>query len=129
MTNPVKLILPDIEISIIKDTLGLIARSGILISLIWVAKILVALKSKPLMILVGPQEATKEILIKNFFDTLIDSDHYRYQTMMGHPLWANKTRDVASYTMAHSRFNTFKLEAMIEEAGLLINRDRFFLPN
>ena len=85
MTNPVKMIPPDIEISIIKDTLGLIARSGIFISLIWVAKILVALKSKPLMILVGPQEAAKEILIKNFFDTLIDSDHYRYQTMMGHP--------------------------------------------
>jgi hypothetical protein len=47
--------------------------------------------------------------------------------MMGHPWWANKTRDVASYPMAHSRFNTFKLEAMIEEAGLLINRDRFFI--
>jgi len=127
MSKQEKIIHPDVELTLIEDTLAQVSRTGLSIPPIWVANFLVALKSKPLIILAGPPESAKEALVEGFGNVLTGNDSYRYQTMMGHPWWATKTRDIATYTRTQSQFNTFKLEILIEEAGLPENRDRFFI--
>jgi hypothetical protein len=118
---------PDVELTLIEDTLAQLSRSGLSIPSIWVANLLVAFKSKPLIVLAGPSESAKETLVESFSRVLTGSDSYRYQTMMGHPWWATDTRDIATFTQMQSRFNTLKLEPMLEEARLPENQDKFFI--
>jgi hypothetical protein len=117
----------DVELAIINDTLAQIARSGISITSIWVANFLVALKSKPLILLTGPTESAKETLVNCFSNILTMGNFYQFQTMMGHPWWASHTSDVVTYTRFQSRFNTLKLESIIEEASLPQNKGRYFI--
>lgn len=118
---------PDVELTLIGDALAQISRSGLSITPIWVANFLVALKSKPLIILAGPPDSAKETLVEGFSCALTGRNSYQYQPMLGHPWWANNTHDIATYTQTQSRFLSLKLEAMIEEAGLPENHDRFFI--
>jgi hypothetical protein len=118
---------PDIELTLIEDTLTQISWAGLSITPVWVANFLVALKSKPLIILAGPPESEKDTLVEGFSRVLTGSNSYQYQKMLGHPWWASQTCDVAAYTQAQSQFNTIKLETIIEEAGLPENFDRFFI--
>jgi hypothetical protein len=127
MSKQDNVIPPDVELMLIEDILTQISRSGLSITPIWVSNFLVALKSKPLIILTGPPESAKETLVDGFSTVLIGSDPYQYQTMVGHPWWASQTRDIATYTQTQSRFNTLKLETMIEEARISENQDRFFI--
>lgn len=122
-----RLITLDDELSLIKDSLAQLSQSGLPVTPIWVANILVAFKSKPLILLVGPPESAKEVIVESFFSILTGTETYQYQTMIGHPWWAAQTLDVVTYTMAQSRLNTLKLECMIEEARLPENRDRLFI--
>ena len=121
------LIPPNDEHTLIIDTLALISQSGLSIPPIWVANFLVALKSKPLIILIGSLEASKEILVKAFCNVLTGNDSSRYQAMTGHPWWANRNENIATYTDMQSRLNSFKLETMLDEAGLPENQDRYFI--
>lgn len=118
---------PDVELTFINNTLTQIIQSGISIMPIWVANFLVALKSKPLILLTGAMESSKEILVNRFSNILTQGNVYQYQSMIGHPWWASHTSDVVTYTRAQSRFNTLKLESIIEEASLPQNKDRYFI--
>jgi hypothetical protein len=118
---------PDIELTLIEDTLAQISRSSFSVPRIFVANFLVALKSKPLIILASPPDTAKETIVEAFSTVLIGNDSTRYQAMTGHPWWANQTEDVATYTATQSRFNTLKLESILEEAGLSENQGRFFI--
>ena len=108
----------DPEITLLDDTQEQLHQQGFSLPRVWTANFLVALKSKPLMILIGPPEAEKEALVEGFSKVLMGRDSYQYQPMLGHPWWASQTADVATFTQTQSRFNTLKLEIMIEEAGL-----------
>ena len=70
------------------------------------------------MILIGPREAEKEALVESYCQVITGGGSNQYQPMVGHPWWASQTADVAMFTQTQSRFNTLKLEMMIEEAGL-----------
>ena len=117
----------DGELTIINDTLTQIKQSGISITPILVANFLVAIKSKPLILLTGAMESAKEILVKCFSTILTLGNYFQYQTMMGHPWWASNTPKVVNYTRAQSRLNTLKIESIIEEASFPKNRDRYFI--
>lgn len=118
---------PDGELAIINNTLAQIIQSGFLITPIWVANFLVALKSKPLILLTGTAESAKEILVNCFSNVLTMGNIYHYQTMLGHPWWASNPSEVVTYNRVQSRFNTLKLESIIEEASLPQNRDQYFI--
>lgn len=117
----------DIELNIINNTLAKIEQSGISTTPIWVGNLLVALKSKPLILLTGLMESAKETMVNCFSNILTMGNLYQYQTMLGHPWWASNNAEGDTLTRAHSRFNTLKLESIIEEASLPQNKDRYFV--
>jgi len=119
----------DPEITLLNDTREQLHKQGFSLPRVWTANFLVALKSKPLMILIGPPEAEKDALVEGFSKVMMGRDSYQYQPMLGHPWWASQTADVATFTQTQSRFNTLKLEMMIEEAGLPGNLDRLYVAN
>jgi hypothetical protein len=102
---------------------------GFLLPRVWTVNFLVAFKSKPLMILIGPREAEKEALVESYCHVITGGGSNQYQPMVGHPWWASQTADVAMFTQTQSRLNTIKLEMMNEEAGLPGNRDQFYIAN
>lgn len=118
---------PGPEIMLLDDVQVLLHQQGFSIPRIWAANFFVAFKSKPHMLLIGPPEAEKEVLVECFGKVLTGGDSYQFQSMIGHPWWASQTMDVATFTQTQSRFNTFKLELMIEEAGQPGNQDRLFI--
>lgn len=119
----------DPEIKLLNEVEEQLRQRGFLLSRVWTVNFLVAIKSKPLMILIGPREAEKEALVESYCQVITGGGSNQYQPMVGHPWWASQTADVAMFTRTQSLFNTLKLEMMIEEAGLPANRNRFFVAN
>src|SRR3990172_7730118 len=87
----------------------------------------VALKSKPLAILIGPAQSGKIALVQSLAQVLTGGDPLRCQMMVGHAWWAGASREVALFTEAQTRFNTDKILALIEEAWKPENANRVFL--
>ncbi|OJX40273.1 MAG: hypothetical protein BGO78_14995 [Chloroflexi bacterium 44-23] len=118
---------PDLELLLIEETINQleVGHSGYIRNL--VINFLIALKSKPFIILTGPPESAKEKLVEDFNNILIGKDTHQYQTMIGHPWWAAKSINVIENIRFQSRFNTFKLELLLEEAVLFHNKNRIFI--
>lgn len=119
----------DPEIMLLNRVDEQLSQCGFLLPRVWTVNFLVAFKSKPLMILIGPREAEKGALVESYCHVITGGGSNQYQPMVGHPWWASQTTNVAMFTETQSRFNTLKLEMMIEEAGLPENRDRFYIAN
>lgn len=89
-----------------------------------VISLYVGLKSKPLTLLVGPEHAGKIAMLRCLGQVLTGGDTLRAQFMPGHAWWAGQTGNVALYTNAQTRLNTFKLLALLEEAHMPENREQ-----
>jgi hypothetical protein len=103
------------------QTAGLRADRAAVISLY------VALKSKPLTLLVGPQRAGKVAVLRCLGHALTSGESLYAQFMPGHAWWAGQTGNVGLYTQAQTRLNTFKLLTLLDEAHAPENRERVLL--
>ncbi len=92
-----------------------------------VANFYVALKSKPLSLLVGQAHSGKIALIRCFAGMLFGSDSLHCQMMVGHPWWAGRSGDVALCTHAQARLNTEKIWALVEDASQPENANHLFI--
>ena len=72
----------------------------------------VALRSKPIAVLVGPGGSGKEALASRVADAIVGRRAEKHQVLAGHPWWA---REKVGAT-AHARWNELKLDALIAEA-------------
>ena len=77
----------------------------------------VALKSKPVAILVGPAGSGKLAAARALGARLAAADGMCFQEMMGHPWWASRSAGVALFTEAQQRFNHEKVQALLEESA------------
>ena len=75
----------------------------------------IALKSKPVAILVGPAGSGKLAAGRALGSRLAKADDTCFQQMVGHAWWASRSAGVALFTEAQQRFNREKMLAMIEE--------------
>ncbi len=92
-----------------------------------IVNLYVSLKSKPMAILTGAAHSGKSEMVRSLAQFLADGDPIRSQMMNGHAWWAEKTRDVAFFIEAQTRFNTVKMLAVIEEAWQPENTNRVFV--
>jgi len=92
-----------------------------------VINLYIALKSKPLVILVGPAESGKQALVQGISQILSGGGYDQYQDLTGHPWWANYKESQAALTELHTRLLTEKLFAILEEAMLPGNRSQIFM--
>jgi hypothetical protein len=98
-----------------------------------VVNLYVALKSKPLVILYGPNGGGKICLIEQLSSFVkpgkdracLDSPHF--QKLQGHPWWAENSQNIAVFTDANTRFNSNKLLYIISEAWRPENKQQLFL--
>jgi hypothetical protein len=94
-----------------------IIDAGILLKPTTIVNLYVSLKSKPLAILVGPKNSGKDIFIKSFSRLLIrNNDLSRCQFMIGHPWWADRSKNIKSLNHLHTHFNAEKLWQLFEDA-------------
>ncbi|HLB48063.1 MAG TPA: hypothetical protein VJL59_13740 [Anaerolineales bacterium] len=104
-----------------------VAQAGVRTDPMSIVNFYVALKSKPLAILIGPAQSGKIALVQSLAQVLTGGDPLRCQMMVGHAWWAGASREVALFTEAQTRFNTDKILALIEEAWKPENVNRVFL--
>jgi hypothetical protein len=104
------------EEEIVAGLLQAVAEAGIRADPEEVVNFYVALKSKPLAILMGPAGSGKVALVQSFARVLVGDDPFRYQPMVGHARWASGSPNVTLFTEAQTRFNDDKLLSLIEEA-------------
>lgn len=83
----------------------------------------VALKSKPMALLVGPPGSGKNVVIRCLAEVLTRGNPLRCQLMAGHAWWAEQTGHVAQFATGQARFNDQKLLSLIEEALQPENRN------
>jgi len=87
----------------------------------------VALKSKPMAILIGPMNSGKITVVESLMRVLAGSETIQCQKMDGHAWWAAKSGNVALFTDAQTRFNTTKILSLVEEALQPENANRVFI--
>jgi 5-methylcytosine-specific restriction protein B len=92
-------------------------ENGVSVDQIEIANFYVALKSKPLTVLVGPPLSGKEAMAQCLAQMFNDQDRLHIQLLTGHPWWAGRDDQAASHTRLHTRFLTEKILAFIEEAS------------
>lgn len=88
-----------------------------------IVNLYVALKSKPMALLVGPAGSGKNVVIRCLAEVLAGGNPLRCQLMAGHAWWAEQTGHVAQFATGQARFNDQKLLSLIEEALQPENRD------
>jgi hypothetical protein len=93
-----------------------VADAGVRTHTVDIVNCYVAVKSKPLAILIGPSQSGKTVLVRSLAQALTGGDPFRRQIMEGHVGWASRTGDVALFIAAHERLNSAKILALIEEA-------------
>ncbi|MDD2695031.1 MAG: hypothetical protein PHD58_03805 [Anaerolineales bacterium] len=86
----------------------------------------VALKSKPMAILIGPGQSGKIAAVQCLAHLLM-GDHRHCQMMIGHPWRFEKSEMVAWFAEVHERFTTQKLLGLIEEAWHPDNARQVFI--
>lgn len=99
----------------IVSILELLGQAGVQSSPLDVVTFFVALKAKPLVILVGPGGTGKVLLVRNVARALACRDNFRYQEMVGHAWWSSGSTMLAQ---AQARFNVEKVLALAEETLL-----------
>jgi hypothetical protein len=82
----------------------------------------VALKAKPVVVLVGPAGNGKRALARGVAEAIVGQSVDQCQALTGHPWWATGP-DGAT---AHTRWNEIKLDALAEEAAEPKNRHRAY---
>jgi len=92
-----------------------------------VTNLYVGLKSKPLTILVGPNNTGKIASVQNLAIGLIGNDPLRFQMMVGHAWWANQCADIIKFTEAQTRWNSSKILELIQEANQPENAQRIYI--
>ncbi len=89
----------------------------------------VSLKSRPLVILSGPKDSPKEILIQCLARLLFGQDCYQCQTLAGHPWWAEETTNTPFFVQIQNSFNSQKIYYLLKEALQPKNVERVFLTS
>jgi len=87
----------------------------------------VALKSKPLLIVSGPERNGKVAAVQALARLLTASAAPQLQEMVGHPWWASGCRDRGMLAEAQRRFNANKIQALLEEASRPGNSRHLFM--
>ena len=117
----------DAEARLVIDLAKAVATTGICADQKTIINLYVALKSKPLAILVGPDQTGKIALVQYLAKSLVDNHYSRCQIVAGHPWWASTCDNVAAHVETHTRFATEKMLAVIEEASQPENRQSVFI--
>ncbi|GEM_PF-124702 len=86
----------------------------------------VALKSKPLAILIGPSESGKLALVQSLVSVL-GGESLHCQILDGHAWWAGQTGNVGLFAEAQTRLIAGKILALIEEAWQPENAQRVLI--
>lgn len=124
----IKISSPDREKLLTDRLVQEIVSAGIPIKPTTIVNFYVSLKSKPLAILVGPQNSGKVNFIKAFSRFLIrDNNLLRYQFMIGHPWWANQSSNITSLGHLHAQFNAEKLWQLFEDAWKQENEKNLYI--
>ncbi len=117
------------EVELLSKYSSSILQAGISLKKSEVVNFYVALKSRPLVILAGPENSKKEILIQCLTRLLFGKDCYQCQMLTGHPRWAEKTGNSPLFVQFHTRFNSEKIFSLLEEALEPENSQRVFLAS
>lgn len=123
-TTPLEAVRPGDEQRAIATILDLVGQAGVQASPLDVVTFFVALKAKPLVILVGPGGKGKVSLVRNTARALAGGDDFRYQEMVGHAWWSSGCTMLAQ---AQARFNVEKVLAFAEETLLCRDSGRLRL--
>ena len=118
---------PDTEYAIVTRLMRTATDAGLRANPIAVINFYVALKSKPLTILAGPEQSGKIALIWSLAQVLTGGNRLQCQMMVGHAWWAERSSDVSFGARTQTRFNTEKIFALIEEALQPANSQRVYL--
>lgn len=118
---------PDPEYAIVTRLIRTATDAGLRANPIAVINLYVALKSKPLTILAGPEQSGKIALVWSLAQVLTGGDRLQCQMMIGHAWWAERSSDVSFGARTQTRFNTEKIFALIEEALQPANSQRVYL--
>lgn len=92
-----------------------------------IVNLYVSLKSKPLLLMVGPPGTGKRAAAEKVARVLVGGDAVRYQSMLGHAWWAEGSSQLGTFTQLQTRFNTLKIFSLIEEACQLDNGNQVFV--
>jgi len=124
----IRISLPDQEKLLVDRLVQEIVDSGIPLNSATIVNLYVSLKSKPLAILVGPQNSSKDAFIKTFSRLFIrDNDILRFQFMTGHPWWAERSKNIKSLGHLHTQFNAEKLWQLFEVAWRQENEKSLYI--
>lgn len=88
-----------------------------------IVNLYVALKSKPMALLVGPSGSGKSVIVRCLAEVLTGGNPLQCQLMAGHAWWAEQTGNVGLFATGQARLNDQKLLLLIEEASQPENRD------
>ncbi|HLE52902.1 MAG TPA: hypothetical protein VI755_12620 [Anaerolineales bacterium] len=86
----------------------------------------VALKSKPMVILTGP-EGSGKIAAVQCMSRILMGDCAQCQLMVGHPWAFAKSENLTMFTEVYTRYNTEKLLSLMAEAWLPEHLQRIFI--
>lgn len=76
----------------------------------------VALKTRPFVIIAGPNDVDKMSLAQGFAEALVGRPSLQWCSLQAHPWWATHTGDASYLAVAHARFNALKLLDFVEAA-------------
>jgi hypothetical protein len=119
--------LVDPEEELVSYLVQFVSHAGICSDPVSIINFYVALKSKPLAILAGPEQTGKIAMVQCLARVLMGADCLQCQMMAGHPWSAAKSGNVAFFTGIHTRYNSEKLLCLIEEAWQPEHSDKVFI--
>ena len=95
---------------------------------ILLANLFIALKTKPLAILAGPEASGKEVLVEKLVSILSGrgKNKLQLQKLTGHPWWA-RGDNLAGLVEIQTRFTSEKVMSIFEEVQQSQNSDQAFL--
>ncbi|MFA5788226.1 MAG: hypothetical protein WDA71_14780 [Actinomycetota bacterium] len=117
---PLAAVLPGDEQRAVATILDLVGQAGVQASPLDVVTFFVALKTKPLVILVGPGGSGKVTLVRTGAKVLAGVGSPSYQEMVGHAWWSSGCTMLAQ---AQARFNVEKVLAFATETLLRRNSE------
>lgn len=117
----------DPEIELIDRLVDGVARAGFQADRIDITNFYVALKHRPLAIVVGPPETGKVALVKCLADVLAGNNHLQRQVVQGHAWYAGGRPANTILIGMHARMITEKLLFAIEEASQPENAEQVFI--
>lgn len=118
---------PDRETELIACLTDSASRAGICFDRSAIVNFYIALKSKPLVILTGPEKSGKIALVQCLARSLMGTDCQQCQMMTGHPWSFEKSANIALVAEAQIRLNTDKFLCLLEEAWQPENTRRVFI--